>query len=296
MSRLWMLMHLMPESRLPMQPMNQRHRDWGTSNWEVMRIDRKCILFQVMVMEVQGSLCKSREIFISRFFKILCRSHDGQWAGSFLKQHISVALQIDNAACVLGTVSDRCVSRNFSFLNLYHCSFFETCFYRPIVIVAVAYNILNKISKRIHEKVERFFDFVCWLRTARVKMTTSEILLKKCVFIFCILYCFKAILTSGKPRTYLPPTSPSWTWLPYDTSHSLRLILRPQALTPFLFSLLGLQCSVIKVAGPRPVNTQCAVNGGEQDYFAGLLNAINYVLSELLQIVPERSGQGPKPI
>ena len=43
---------------------------------------------------------KSSEIFI-------CRSHDDQRAGSFLKQRISMALQIGNAACVLGTVSDR---------------------------------------------------------------------------------------------------------------------------------------------------------------------------------------------
>ena len=38
---------------------------------------------------------------------MLCRSHDDQRAGSFLKQRISMALQNRNAACVLGTVSDR---------------------------------------------------------------------------------------------------------------------------------------------------------------------------------------------
>ena len=38
---------------------------------------------------------------------MLCRSHDGQRAGSFLKQRISMPLQIGNAARVLGTVSDR---------------------------------------------------------------------------------------------------------------------------------------------------------------------------------------------
>ena len=37
-----------------------------------------------------------------------CRSHDDQRAGNFfLKQRISIALQIGNAACVLGTVTDR---------------------------------------------------------------------------------------------------------------------------------------------------------------------------------------------
>ena len=33
--------------------------------------------------------------------------NDDQRAGSFLKQRISMALQIGNAACVVGTVSDR---------------------------------------------------------------------------------------------------------------------------------------------------------------------------------------------
>ena len=60
-------------------------------------------IFQPVALEVQGSLGESSEIFITR----LCRSHDDQRAGSFLKQRISMALQIGNAACVLGTVSDR---------------------------------------------------------------------------------------------------------------------------------------------------------------------------------------------
>ena len=64
-------------------------------------------IFQPVALEVQGSLGKSSEIFITRLCKLLCRSHDDQRAGSFLKQRISMALQIGNAACVLGTVSDR---------------------------------------------------------------------------------------------------------------------------------------------------------------------------------------------
>ena len=60
-----------------------------------------------MVLEVQGSLGESSEIFITRLCKMLCRLYDDEWAGSFLKQRISMALQIGNAACVLGTVSDR---------------------------------------------------------------------------------------------------------------------------------------------------------------------------------------------
>ena len=64
-------------------------------------------IFQPVALEVQGSLGESSEIFITRLCKMHCRSHDDQRAGSFLKQQISMALQIGNAACVLGTVSDR---------------------------------------------------------------------------------------------------------------------------------------------------------------------------------------------
>ena len=64
-------------------------------------------IFQPVALEVQASLGESSEIFITRLCKMLCRSHDDQRAGSFLKQRISMALQIGNAACALGTVSDR---------------------------------------------------------------------------------------------------------------------------------------------------------------------------------------------
>ena len=63
--------------------------------------------FQPVASEVQGSLGEISEIFIPRLCKMLCRSHDDPRAGSFLKQRISMALQIGNAAFVLGTVSDR---------------------------------------------------------------------------------------------------------------------------------------------------------------------------------------------
>ena len=62
---------------------------------------------ELMALEVQGSLGESSEIFITRLCKMLCRSHDDQRAGSVLKQRIPMVLQIGNAACVLGTVSDR---------------------------------------------------------------------------------------------------------------------------------------------------------------------------------------------
>ena len=64
-------------------------------------------IFQPVALEVQGSLGESNEISIRRLAKMLCRSHDDHPAGSFLKQRISMALQIGNAACVLETVSDR---------------------------------------------------------------------------------------------------------------------------------------------------------------------------------------------
>ena len=64
-------------------------------------------IFQPVAFEVQGSLGESSELFITRLCKMVCRSHDDQRAGSFLKQRISMALQIGNVACVLGTVSDR---------------------------------------------------------------------------------------------------------------------------------------------------------------------------------------------
>ena len=52
---------------------------------------------------------------------MLFRSRYDQRAGNFLKQRISIALQIGNAACFLGSVSDRDV-----FEKLYHIYFFET--------------------------------------------------------------------------------------------------------------------------------------------------------------------------
>ena len=72
-------------------------------------------IFQPVALEKQGSLGESTENLITRLCKLLCRSHDDQPVGSFLKQRISLALQIVNAACVLGTVSDR-----DAFEEIYH--------------------------------------------------------------------------------------------------------------------------------------------------------------------------------
>ena len=80
---------------------------------EPRKIEKYCELidngyiFLPVALEVQGSLGESSEIFITRLCKMLCRSHDDQRDGSFLKQRISMALQIGNAACVLLAVSER---------------------------------------------------------------------------------------------------------------------------------------------------------------------------------------------
>ena len=55
-------------------------------------------IFQPVASKVQGSLCESSEFSITRLCKMVFRSHDDQRAGSFLKQRISMGLQISNAA------------------------------------------------------------------------------------------------------------------------------------------------------------------------------------------------------
>ena len=71
-----------------------------------------------MALEVQGSSGESSEISIMRLCKMLCRSHDHQRAGSILKQWILMALQIGNAACVLGLCSTRTEMRTEPFLYM----------------------------------------------------------------------------------------------------------------------------------------------------------------------------------
>ena len=75
-------------------------------------------IFQPVAFEVQGSLGESSENFITRLCKMLCCSRDDQQACNFLKQRISVGLKIGNAACVLGTVSDRDALEEIHFLKL----------------------------------------------------------------------------------------------------------------------------------------------------------------------------------
>ena len=91
-------------------------------------------------MEIQGASGDSSEICITRLCKMLCRSHDDQRAGSFLKQRISMALQIGNAACFRKCERQRCVCGDFftnGFLKpVYLCSVSRICFYRSTKIVA----------------------------------------------------------------------------------------------------------------------------------------------------------------
>ena len=49
-------------------------------------------IFQLVALEVQGSLGESSEFFTTRLCIKLCRSHDYQRAGIFLKHWISMAL------------------------------------------------------------------------------------------------------------------------------------------------------------------------------------------------------------
>ena len=80
---------------------------------EARKIEKYCeiidngYIFQPMASQVQVCLGASSEILITRPCKMLYQSHDDQQAGIVLKQLIPLALQIGNAACVLGTVSNR---------------------------------------------------------------------------------------------------------------------------------------------------------------------------------------------
>ena len=69
-------------------------------------------LFQPVALEVQGFLGESSEIFITRLCKMLCRSHDDQQAGSFLKQRISVTPDRQCGLCSRNCEQQRCVRRN----------------------------------------------------------------------------------------------------------------------------------------------------------------------------------------
>ena len=64
-------------------------------------------LFQPLAFEIQGVAGPSTVIFLSKLCKNLSICTEEPRAGSFLKQRISLAIQIANAACVLGTINDK---------------------------------------------------------------------------------------------------------------------------------------------------------------------------------------------
>ena len=64
-------------------------------------------LFQPLAFEIQGAAGPSTEICLSKLCKNLSICTEEPRAGSFLKQRISLAIQIANAACVLGTINDK---------------------------------------------------------------------------------------------------------------------------------------------------------------------------------------------
>ena len=81
-------------------------------------------LFQPLAFEIQGAAGPSTEIFLSKLCKNLSICTKEPRAGSFLKQRISLAVQIANAACVLGTINDKITfDEFFLFLTLVYYIF-----------------------------------------------------------------------------------------------------------------------------------------------------------------------------
>ena len=94
--------------------------------------------------------------------------------------------------------------------------------------------ILQKTGKKL-------IEFVCRLRAVHTETTSSELLLKKCVFVFCIFIMLRSDPHLRKGWTVFFPHFALVNRLPYCTSHSLRLILRPKVLYSLFLSLLDLQ-------------------------------------------------------
>ena len=76
-------------------------------------------LFQPLAFEIQGAVGPSTDVFLSKLSKNLSICTEEPRAASFLKQRISLAIQIANAACVLGALNDKNnFQRNFLFVTL----------------------------------------------------------------------------------------------------------------------------------------------------------------------------------
>ena len=85
----------------------------GTAAAEERKIDKykdlvnDGYLFQPLAFEIQGAAGPSTEVFVSKLCKNLSICTEEPRAGIFLKQRISLAIQIANAACVFGTINDK---------------------------------------------------------------------------------------------------------------------------------------------------------------------------------------------
>ena len=66
-------------------------------------------LFQPLAFEIQSAAGSSTEFFLNKLCKNLSLCTEEPRAGSFLKQRISLTIQIANASCVLGTLNDKTI-------------------------------------------------------------------------------------------------------------------------------------------------------------------------------------------
>ena len=81
-------------------------------------------LFQPLAFEIHGAAGPSTEIFLSKLCKNLSIRTEESREGSFLNHKISLAIQIVNAACVLGTKNGKNnFRRNFLFVTLVYYIF-----------------------------------------------------------------------------------------------------------------------------------------------------------------------------
>ena len=80
-------------------------------------------LFQLLAFEIQGAAGLSTEMFLNKLCKNLSICTEEPRAGSFLNR-ISLAIQISNAACVLGTINDKITfDETFLFVTLVYYIF-----------------------------------------------------------------------------------------------------------------------------------------------------------------------------
>ena len=63
-------------------------------------------IFQPLAFEIQGGVGPSTSTFLKNLCKKLCVCNQENRAGSFFRQRLSLAIQVGNAASVVGTVRD----------------------------------------------------------------------------------------------------------------------------------------------------------------------------------------------